>query len=318
MDGQGPRQENQATPKARRLSADIARDITYATSAESRAGRALIRVMENATGRIGLIKRAAGYEADVASGGDFWQVMADRYGLSLDPVLGSLDNIPKDGPMILVSNHPYGILDGLMLGHILSQTRGDFRILAHRVFKKAEDLNRVILPVSFEESKEALATNLATRKEALRYLSEGGAIGIFPGGTVSTPVNPFGTPMDPVWRGFTAKMISKSGATVVPMYFEGANSRLFHLASHLHVTLRMGLLVREFKSRVDRPVRVSIGKPLGPEKLAPFRGDAKMLMAFLRTETYGLASTPLADLSHGYEFEEKHGAKPRKPLKERY
>ena len=188
----------------------------------------MIRTVENATGRLRLIKRAAGYHDDVARGEDFWEVMVRRYGLSLDVVGGALANIPADGPLVVVANHPYGILDGLMLGHILSQRRaGEFRILAHRVFRKAEDLDRVILPISFDETKEAVALNLETRKAALSYLAEGGAIGVFPGGTVSTSLKPFSRPMDPGWRSFTAKMIAKSGATVVPIYFDGANSRLF-------------------------------------------------------------------------------------------
>ena len=182
---------------------------------------------------------------EVAEGRDFWQVMVDRYGLSLDITAGSLANIPSEGPLILVANHPYGILDGLMMGHILSEVRGDFRILAHRVFRKAEDLDRVILPISFDDTKEATKLNIETRKTALRYLADGGAIGIFPGGTVSTAPKPFGQAMDPGWRAFTARMIAKSGATVVPVFFEGANSRLFQVASHLHATLRMALLIKE-------------------------------------------------------------------------
>ena len=211
----------------------IARDISYAYSAQTRGGRALIKLMENATGRVSLIKRARGYEDDVANGNDFWQVMVQRYGLNLDIVGGSLDNIPRDKPLIMIANHPYGILDGLMLGHILTQTRGDFRILAHKVFRKAEDLNRVILPISFDETKEAVKLNLETRKVALDYLNNGGAIGIFPGGTVSTAAKPFAHPMDPAWRSFTARLIAKSGATVVPLFFDGANSSLFQYASRL-------------------------------------------------------------------------------------
>jgi hypothetical protein len=79
----------------------IARDISYSHSAETKGGRALIRLMENTTGRIRLIKRAKGYEREVAAGRDFWQVMVERYGLSLDVVDGALNNIPKDGPLIL-------------------------------------------------------------------------------------------------------------------------------------------------------------------------------------------------------------------------
>ena len=88
------------------------RDISYAHSAETKSGRAMIRLMENTTGRLRLIKRADGYEQEVANGRDFWSVMLDRYGLSLDVVGGSLSNIPKDGPLILIANHPYGILRG--------------------------------------------------------------------------------------------------------------------------------------------------------------------------------------------------------------
>ena len=93
--------------------------------------------------------------------GTFWTVMAERYGLTLDIAGGALANIPQDKPVILIANHPYGILDGLMMGHILAQTRGDFRILANHVFRKAEDLNKVILPVDFAETREAVQTEPA-------------------------------------------------------------------------------------------------------------------------------------------------------------
>lgn len=281
----------------------IARDISYAHSATTRGGRVMIRAMENLTGRIGLIRRADGYEAEVASGRDFWQVMVDRYGLSLDVVQGSLANIPSEGPLILVANHPYGILDGLMMGHVLRQARGDFRILANSVFRKAEELNRIVLPVSFDQTKAAQMQNLATRKAALEYLGEGGAIGIFPGGTVSTAHRPLGPPMDPTWRGFTAKMIAKSGATVVPIFFEGHNSRLFQVASHLHQTLRLGLLIKEFGARVDTGVRVVIGEPLGRDDLAPCAKDAKRLMEFLRHKTYELSPGGIDPDHIGFDFE---------------
>lgn len=281
----------------------IARDISYAHSAQTRGGRAIIRTMETLGGRMRLIKRAAGYEAEVAAGRDFWQVIVERYGLSLDILRGSLDAIPREGPLILIANHPYGILDGMMMGHILSHTRGDFRILANSVFNKAEDINRIILPISFDDTKEALALNLNTRKTALSYLSDGGAIGIFPGGAVSTAAKPFAQPMDPNWRGFTARMIAKSGATVVPIFFEGHNSRVFQVASHLHVTLRMGLLIKEFGKRVDTPVRAVIGHPIDHDALAARAGDTKSLMAFLRHKTYELSTRPVNPDVVGFEFE---------------
>jgi len=284
----------------------IARDISYAYSAQTRGGRTLIKLMENASGRVSLIKRACGYEHEVANGGDFWQVMVQRYGLNLDIVSGSLDNIPCDKPLIMIANHPYGILDGLMMGYILTHTRGDFRILAHKVFRRAEDLNRVILPISFDETKEAVKLNLETRKVALDYLNKGGAIGIFLGDTVSTAAKPFAHPMDPAWRSFTARLIAKSGATVVPLFFDGANSSLFQYASRLHYNLRMGLLIKEFRARVDTRVRVVIGEPIDPSEMKAREKDARALMDYLRQSTYKLSPTPLKSLDYGFEFEEKH------------
>jgi putative hemolysin len=284
---------------------DITREISYAHAAATVGGRAMIRFMENTTGRMRLIKRASGYEDDVAAGRDFWAVMVERYGLSLEIAGGALANIPKDGPLILIANHPYGILDGMMMGHILSQTRGDFRILANSVFRKAEDLNRILLPISFDQTKDAVRQNIETRKNALSYLDRGGAIGIFPGGTVSTAERPFGKPMDPGWRGFTARMVAKSNATVVPVFFDGHTSRLFQIASHMHSTLRLGLLIKEFKKRVDTPVRVVIGDPIGRAQLDPLAGDSKQMMDFLRKATYELNPSPAKTFDLGYEFEKK-------------
>lgn len=288
------------------MTRSAARDISYATSVRSRPARVLVRTVENATGRLKLIKRAEGYERDVAEGQDFWEVMATRYGLSLDVTQGTLAHIPTTGPLIIVSNHPFGILDGLMMGLILSRRRRDFRILAHRIFNKPEDINRVILPISFDGTKEAAALNIETRKTALDYLAEGGAIGVFPGGTVSTANKPFGLPLDPGWRTFTAKMIARSGANVVPIYFEGQNSRLFQLCSHAHATLRTALLVKEFGKRVDRPVEVRIGAPLRQDAIQSFRSDPRGMMDFLRQQTYSLSGKPAEALGYGFEYEERH------------
>jgi putative hemolysin len=285
----------------------IARDISYASSAKGRAGKAFIRTLENASGRIGLIRRARGYDKDVASGADFWHVLTNRYGLTLDVIGGALENIPTDRPVVVVANHPYGILDGLMLGRILSDRRkGDFRILANRVFQRSPDLEKVIVPISFDDTKEAAKQNMQARKDALTYLADGGAIGVFPGGTVSTSAKPFGKPLDPTWRNFTAKMIAKSDAVVVPIYFEGHNSRLFQIASHMHTTLRMGLLIREFRAKINAPVRVIIGDPIARAEIDARKKDPNAMMDFLRQATYALSKDPIDLTRLGHEFEAKY------------
>jgi putative hemolysin len=280
---------------------DVARDITYASMARTRGGRFVIRGMETLTGRGALLRRARGYDLAVAEGAIFWEEMARRYGLSLEVVNGDLGAIPAEGPVVVVANHPYGIADGLSLSLILSRVRaGGFKVIANDVFLKARDLRDVILPVSFEDTRRAQEINLAMRRQALAFLAEGGIVGVFPGGAVSTPRRPFGPPKDPFWRGFSAKLIRQSRATVVPIHFEGANSRLFHLASHLHQTLRAGLLVREFRSRVDRPVRLSVGAPIPPEEIAAHPGNQRELMAWLRARTY---ATGLDDDGEGFDWD---------------
>lgn len=288
-----------------------ARDISYAHSAQSRAGRVLIRAMENSTGRLGLIKRAEGYGAALANGACFWEEMAARYVITLsERAQAGLARIPQTGPLVMVANHPFGILDGLTMGRLLAARRGDFRILAHRVFRAAPELSQIILPVSFDETPEAQRANIAMRKEAVAHLRAGGAIGIFPGGTVSTPAKPFGRALDPGWRRFTAKLIAKSGAKVLPVCFEGSNSRLFHVASHLHPTLRMGLLISEFRRRIDAEIDLTVGDVIGPEALAPYAKDPKSMMDFLRQSTYALSKEPVQGGVYGHEFEARHRPKP--------
>ena len=284
------------------------RQISYASSAHTKAGRALICFMEHAGGRGSLLRRSRGYEARIADGLSFWRVMIECYGIDLDVVNGSIDKIPKNGPVIVTANHPYGILDGLTMGYLLSETRGDFRIFANDVFSQYDDLSGTILPLSFKDTKNALQINLKTRKNALKFLDRGGAIGIFPGGTVSTAITPFNHTKDPRWPSFTAKMIAKSESVVVPIYFYGHTSRLFQLASHMHATLRMGLLIKEFARRVDTSLKISIGDPLGRDEMTNYLHEPSKLMDFLRQKTYELSKEPVDANSYGYEFEERYRA----------
>jgi len=136
-----------------RQSADA---ISYAQSADSKRGQSVIMLLENVTGRLALIKRAHGYQNELAQGRNFWQVIVERYGLSSDIRGGSINCIPKTGPLILVANHPYGILDGVMLSYILLVVRGDFWVLAHEVFQKSEALETAILPIKFDATKDAV------------------------------------------------------------------------------------------------------------------------------------------------------------------
>ena len=278
---------------------DVARDISYATSANGFMGQLLIRSIENITGRLGLIRRAIDYDKEVAKGRNFWEVIVERYNIEMNIVEGCFENIPKEGPVVIVSNHPFGILDGLLMGYILSKARKDFKIIANRVFRKAKDLDEVVLPISFEENREGNLQNLKTRNEAIHFLKAGGIVGIFPGGTVATSAKLFSRPLDPFWKRFTSKLILKSNATVVLIFFGGSNSRLFQIASHMSYNLRMALLIREFGMKIDRKVDVGIGKKISSNYLQKFSRDLDGMMEYLRFQSYSLSNDPNQAFENG-------------------
>ena len=281
-------------------------DLSYAHSAHSRLGMAVIRCLENATGRSAVLSRSPNLRTSRHSIQSFWHSIMEGYGVTIDIMQGELGDIPVDQPFVLVANHPYGILDGLVMGSVLAQSGANFKIIANDIFNKAQEISDKILPISFKNTREAISLNLRTRKNALTHLSNGGAIGIFPGGTVSTSSKLFSQPADPAWRTFTAKMIFKSNALVVPIFFDGNTSRIFQLASHLHPNIRAGLLLREFKLRLDKPVRIVIGKPIPRCRMDLFKNDPRKIMDFLRLETYKLSPNKNQTFEYGYEFEHKH------------
>jgi len=280
-----------------------ASDISYAWSARTRPARALIRTIENLSGRPRLIRMAGDYQRDIAAGRDFWAVMQERYRVRLDFVRGSPQDIPATGPAVVVANHPFGILDGLALGRLMSMRRDDFGIVAHSVFARAPEIDAQLLPIDFAETRAARALNLQTRRDALRLLDEGGAVAIFPGGCVSTAATPFGQPIDPRWKNFTAKLALHPRAQVVPVHFEGQNSRLFQTASHVSQTLRVALLIREFRAATARPVRLRIGATIPRAEIEAHRGDAVALMDHLRATVYGLSGQPFEHLGYGWNGE---------------
>ena len=278
--------------------------ITYAQTTQTMAQRLMISAVENVSGRLNLIKRLRRYEEEgkTSKDPDIWHTLVNCFGLELQILEGSLSDIPKTGPLVIVANHPFGLLDSTIMGYILSQTRLDYRIVAHQVFLKAPHLAPFMLPIRFDNTKQALKANVQTRNEALQLLNQGAAIGIFPGGTVSTGAKLFSKSMDPRWRAFTARLILKSQATVIPIYFEGQNSRLFQLASHVHSSVRVGLLLREFDRRVDTAVRIVIGQPIAPSDIQVYANDTPKLMDFLRSRTYSLSPTPPDSYDYGYDF----------------
>ncbi|HMB48122.1 MAG TPA: lysophospholipid acyltransferase family protein, partial [Afifellaceae bacterium] len=196
---------------------------------------------------------------------------------------------PEHGPLVFVANHPYGVLDGVVLSWLALKVRPDTRVLANGVLNSVPETKDYLLPVDFSDTREAIAVNLASRGAARDWLNDGHAIGIFPGGAVSTSERPLrGAALDLPWAPFTAKLIRATGATVVPVHFSGQNSRLFQIASHPSLTLRLSLIFRETARRIGTRLDVNIGDPIPFERLADMRNSAG-LVAELRRLTFALA-----------------------------
>lgn len=281
-------------------------DVSYAQSAKNSLGEIFIKFLENTTGRLALLKRVQSLDVNFSASKNFWQSIINGYGVKIDVLRGNLQNIPTDGPVIVVANHPYGILDGLAMGAVLAESGTNFKILANDIFQKVQYIRDTILPISFKNNREGVALNLKTRKNALDHLKGGGAIGIFPGGTVSTGSRLFSQPVDPEWKSFTAKMILKSNALVVPIFFDGQTSKLFQFASWLHPIFRAGLLVREFKLRTDTSVKIVIGRPISRVRLEVYKDNSQEMMDFLRRETYKLSPNKNQSFVYGYDFKLKN------------
>ena len=276
-----------------------AREISYASSAETRAGRALVRGLENVTGRKKLLAAVQNYRAGMVEGKSFWEALWDTFGFQLDIQGAGLDAIPREGPLVCVANHPYGILDGLAFGVILQKARPDFKILANDWLVAAPEIAHHVLPIERAPTREAMKTNLETRRRALAHLREGGCIAVFPAGTVAAAEKMLKPAFDASWKTFAATMIVGSKAKVTPILFEGQNSRLFQIASHLNPALRLGLFIHEFKKRVGDKVRVWIGEPAPQELIDANKNDPKRLMEVLRSHTYSLSPDLITRLTTG-------------------
>ncbi len=198
--------------------------------------------------------------------------------------------IPDRGPLMLVANHPFGVVDGVVLCDLALKVRGDLRIMLHALLCQDRQLAPYFLPIDFLETKQARKTNIRSKQLALEHLNNDIPVLIFPSGMVSTADSlGFGQVRDAPWTTFAAKIIREAQATVVPIFFHGRNSRKFHVASHIAEPLRMALLVHEALKKFGQTVRVEIGQPIAWDVLAQ-QGGRQQLTEFLYAKVQALAS----------------------------
>ena len=270
---------------------------SYASAEDPALQRAFIRLVEHATGQPRLKRLYFEHQRNPRAGETFWAAAIRLLELDIRFDAVALAGIPREGPLLVVANHPYGVLDGLAVGWLTAQARRDFVILTNAVLLRAPEIRDFVLPVDFSETSAARETNLASRAAARTHLQRGGAVVIFPAGAVSTSSDFCGRSpaIDAPWTSFVAQLAQRTRATIVPIWFAGQNSRCFQIASHISVTLRLAPLFHEVNRRSGSALRVEIGDPIAFDSLSAFP-DRRSLTEHLRAVTYALArgrpSTP--------------------------
>ncbi len=209
-----------------------------------------------------------------------------RYEVSED----DLENIPATGSFITVSNHPYGGIDALILVKILYERRPDLKVMANFLLQRIEPIKDIILPVNpFETHKEA-RSSFTGMKEGLAHLREGHCVSIFPAGEVSTYQHDSNVILDREWNESALKFIMKAEVPVIPIYFHGTNSRLFHILGKIHPLLRTAKLPSELFNKRNRSIIVRVGKPITVKDQANFKDTARY-GRYLRAKTYSLGTS---------------------------
>jgi putative hemolysin len=263
-------------------------ELTYANSFPSRTKRIFISVIEAFTARYYLLYKMRKWEKDQNKDPDFWISVLDEMNIELTTAVDDIKRIPSEGPLVIVSNHPHGLIDGIVMARLISQVRDDYQILTRALLVGVTRIEQYLLPVSFPHEQDSVRKNIQMRQKAIAALKDNHCIALFPAGTVSTSDTYFGEPTEREWATFTAKMIRQSGARVLPIYFTGANSRWFHIANKLGDTLRQSLLLYEIRHAFNKKQSPVIGELIDPEIVKSYEKDAKGLMAFLREETLKL------------------------------
>lgn len=266
------------------------RKLSYANTFPNPWKARTIRGMEWLTGKITLLRLIRRFERKgVPEGQAFWAQALDVMGIRLETPEAEIARIPLTGPLVVVANHPHGLVDGMVLAELVGRVRTDYRILTRSLLTGVPEISRFLLPVPFPHEEGALEKNLDMRRRAMDHLADGGAIVVFPSGAVASARTPFGPAVEAEWNPFTAKMIQRSGASVLPVRFPGQNSRLYQLACLTSATLRQGLLLHEVVHALRRPQRPVIGQVIPPEAIRHWADNPRLFMADLRERTLALA-----------------------------
>lgn len=266
------------------------RSLSYASTFDDPWKARVISAMELFTGKLKILRLIRKFEQrGTPSGQAFWRAALDTMGINLTTPQQQLDRIPKDGPVVVVANHPHGMVDGMMFADLIGRVRPDYRILTRSLLTSIDEVaGSYMIPVPFPHDPDAQRKGVEMRAKAMAHLKDGGVVALFPSGVVASSESWWGPAVEAEWNVFTAKMIRRSGAQVVPMRFPGQNSRAYQIANQISPMLRQGLLLHEIAHACDKPQGPIVGHPLGQQEIDRWADDPRGFMAWLRAHTLAL------------------------------
>lgn len=248
-----------------------------------------IRTIEWLTAKWTLLQLIRKFERRGAPVGQpFWPQALEIMGIEVQTPAAEIARIPATGPLVVVANHPHGLVDGMVLAWLIGQVRTDYKILTRSLLTGIPEIEEFMLPVPFPHEPNAQEESLKMRAECMAQLKRGGVIVLFPAGAVAHSKTYFGPAIEGEWNPFTAKMLARSGASVLPIYFPGKNSRAYQIANKLGATPRQGLLLHEIKRALFKPQSPVIGQPKTAAEIAEALKHPRQFLADLRAETLAL------------------------------
>ncbi len=265
------------------------RQVSYANTFTNPWKSTAIRTLEWLTGKIPLLRMVRRFERmGPVEGQAFWSQALGIMGIPLQTPPEQIARIPAEGPVIIVANHPHGLVDGMVLAELIGRVRTDYKILTRSLLTGVKEVEPFLIPVPFPHEEDAREQSLEMRARAMDHLKAGGVIVLFPSGVVASSETWWGEAQEAVWNPFTAKMVQRSGATVVPIFFPGQNSRIYQIANRVSATIRQGLLIHEVVHACRRPQKPVVGEVISPEEVKAFKGGQREFVAWLRDRTLGL------------------------------
>ena len=267
------------------------RQLSYANTFTNPVQRNTIKTLELLTGKLRLLRKVRQFEKmGIPVGQPFWKQALDLLGINLLTKQSEIAKIPKKGSLVITANHPHGLVDGMVLAELIGKVRTDYKILTRSLLTGVKQIDQFMIPVPFDHEENALKKSLEMRKSAMDHLEKGGVIVVFPSGKVASSETMFGNVVEGDWNPFTAKLIQKSGANVLPIFFPGSNSRIYQIANQVSATLRQGLLIYEVVHAMNKPQSPFVGSLIKQDEIAPWKSDPRGFMRWLREQTLGLGS----------------------------